>query len=161
MLTEKHEEFCSNYILYNNATKSASLAGYSSHTAHVQGSRLMSRPEIQERIKTLKDDAEPDYLVRYHTVEEIEKQYYTAKRNGNITVALKALELLSKCKNIEPEPKRNSNDGNDTELIRCLKVIGKEAVFDLCRKAGFDISDWEENLKNGLTITGEPQTAHR
>ena len=159
MLTDQQEEFCNHYILYHNATKSAALSGYSKHTAHVQGSRLLSKPEIKERIKALQDEAEPDYLVRYHTVEEIEKQYYNAKRNGNITVALKALELLSKCKKVETEPQRHSNDGDDTELIRCLKVIGKEAVFNLCRRAEFDISDWEENLKNGLTIDGQPQTS--
>ena len=57
-LNTKQELFCQNYRLNNNATAAARAAGYSSGSAHTQGSRLMAREEIQDRIAELEQDME-------------------------------------------------------------------------------------------------------
>jgi phage terminase small subunit len=52
-LNDREKAFCRVYVRNQNATAAALEAGYSKATAHVQGSRLLQRPEIQEEIKRL------------------------------------------------------------------------------------------------------------
>ncbi|MDQ0412711.1 terminase small subunit [Mesobacillus stamsii] len=53
-LTEKQRIFCLYYVRTFNATQSAINAGYSSVTAHVQGSRLLTNVKVREEIKRIK-----------------------------------------------------------------------------------------------------------
>lgn len=53
-LTEKQRIFCLYYVRTFNATQSAINAGYSSITAHVQGSRLLSNVKVRDEIKRIK-----------------------------------------------------------------------------------------------------------
>ena len=50
------ERFCREYIIDHNGTKAAIRAGYSEHTAAQQASRLLKKPQIQERIEELEKD---------------------------------------------------------------------------------------------------------
>jgi phage terminase small subunit len=54
-LTEMQRIFCLYYIKNFNATQAAINAGYSSATAHVQGSRLLSNVKVREEIKRVKE----------------------------------------------------------------------------------------------------------
>ena len=57
-LTAKEEMFCQQYILLLNATKAAINAGYSENSARVSGCRLLTKANIQKRIKQMQDDLE-------------------------------------------------------------------------------------------------------
>lgn len=53
-LNEKQRLFCLYYVKYFNATLSATKAGYSKETAHVQGSRLLNHAKVKTEIRRLK-----------------------------------------------------------------------------------------------------------
>jgi phage terminase small subunit len=49
-LNLKQRRFCQEYVIDYNATKAAQRAGYSEKTAYAQGSALLNKPEIQQKI---------------------------------------------------------------------------------------------------------------
>lgn len=51
--TDKMELFCQEYLVDLNATQAAIRAGYSMNTANVQGSQLLSKLSIKQRIGEL------------------------------------------------------------------------------------------------------------
>ena len=53
-LNEQQEKFCIEYIKTLNCTKAALAVGYSKKTATSQGSRLLTKVEIQERLSELR-----------------------------------------------------------------------------------------------------------
>jgi len=52
----RYEIFCREYLIDFNATRAAREAGYSKKTAQMQGSRLLSKVIIQEKIKEAADE---------------------------------------------------------------------------------------------------------
>ena len=133
MLNEQQHKFCENYVLYKNAKQSAINAGYSSHTAHVQGSRLMKREDILERINDLSDELTTDVDV----VGEIGQQYEFAKRNGQTNSALKALELLSKVRGTKRTEPEMDPEELEESIVKYFKIIGKDKMYNYMREAGF------------------------
>lgn len=57
-LTYRQKKFIKSYIETGNATKSAKLAGYSAHTAHVQGSTLLHNPKVLAILNDSVEEAE-------------------------------------------------------------------------------------------------------
>jgi phage terminase small subunit len=49
-LTPKQRRFCSEYLIDLNATQAAIRAGYSKRTAKVQGSELLTKPDIRAKV---------------------------------------------------------------------------------------------------------------
>lgn len=58
MLTPKQEAFCREYLIDLNGKQAAIRAGYSSKTAEVQASRLLSNAKVQAYSKKLMKDRE-------------------------------------------------------------------------------------------------------
>lgn len=54
LANDKHEAFCSHYMVCFNATEAAKRAGYSAKTAGAIGHDLLKKPEIIERLAELK-----------------------------------------------------------------------------------------------------------
>jgi phage terminase small subunit len=52
-LTDKQEQFCQEYLVDLNATKSAKRAGFSARSAKSLATALMAKPHIKERIADL------------------------------------------------------------------------------------------------------------
>lgn len=55
-LTIKEEKFCLEYVKGGNGSKAASLAGYAPKTARITASKLLTKPNIIERIQELKEN---------------------------------------------------------------------------------------------------------
>lgn len=55
-LTDKQEQFCKEYLVDLNATQAAIRAGYSENTAKETGYENLTKPHIQEKIRTLKEE---------------------------------------------------------------------------------------------------------
>jgi phage terminase small subunit len=62
-LNPRQKRFVEEYILDLNAKQAAIRAGYSPHTAEVQGSRLLSHIKVQEAIHAAKEKRSKDYGV--------------------------------------------------------------------------------------------------
>jgi len=136
-LNAKQEKFAEAYILHRNATEAARVAGYlgsSDQAFATQGHRLLNNDEIKERIEELEQTLETSVEV----IPEIEKQYEVAKANGHTNSAIKALELLSRIRGAKSETEIDmSPEGLEINLIKNLKVLGKDKVMDLIKKCGF------------------------
>ncbi len=66
----KHEAFCREYVVDFNGAQAAIRAGYSERTARAIASELLTKPDIQARVKTLREasfarlDASADDVLR-------------------------------------------------------------------------------------------------
>jgi len=55
-LKPKHDKFCREYVIDNNATQAYIRAGYSSSGAGQSAKKLLSNPKIAARVKFLEDE---------------------------------------------------------------------------------------------------------
>ncbi|MFD1206129.1 terminase small subunit [Sporosarcina contaminans] len=62
-LTDKQRLFCIYYIKSFNATMSAIKAGYSRHSAHVEGSRLLRNAKVAAELKRLKGEMQQGVFI--------------------------------------------------------------------------------------------------
>ena len=77
-LTAKEKRFCYQYVLHLNAAKAAILAGYKENSAKVTGCRLLTKANLQERIKYLKNNlAETAGISALRVLKEHEKIAFT------------------------------------------------------------------------------------
>ena len=133
-LNEQQERFCQSYILHRNASEAARAAGYSKEHAARQGHRLLQNEEVIERITELEQNLTTDVDV----ITEIEKQYEYARTNGHTNSAIKALELLSRVRGAHSEDEIDMTpQALENNIIKNLKVLGKEKVMELIKKCGF------------------------
>jgi phage terminase small subunit len=73
-LSEKEARFCYEYVLHLNGSKAAALAGYAQRSARVTASKLLTKPNIQARIRELKDNlAETAEISALRVLKEYEK----------------------------------------------------------------------------------------
>lgn len=92
-LTDKQEIFCKEYIIDFNATRAATVAGYSKKTAYASGAENLRKPQIQAEITRLtKDRNERTEITADRVVQEL------AKFGFNIDGAADAFEVDSKDK---------------------------------------------------------------
>lgn len=79
-LTDKQVVFCEEYLIHHNATQAAIKAGYSSKTAQVQGSALLSNPMVKKYLGKRQQELMEEYSDRLFEV--IQQIYYCATRDG-------------------------------------------------------------------------------
>ncbi len=73
-LTAKEEKFCNEYVLYLNGAKAAIEAGYAEKSARITASRLLTKDNIANRIKYLKENlAEASGISSLRVLREFEK----------------------------------------------------------------------------------------
>lgn len=73
-LTDKEERFCYEYVLHLNASKAACLAGYSERSSRVTASRLLTKVNIQDRIRQMRDSlAETAQISALKIIKEHDK----------------------------------------------------------------------------------------
>lgn len=133
-LNDKQEKFAQAYILHRNATEAAKAAGYAESSAYNQGYRNLQNQEIKERIAELENTLETSVDV----ITEIENQYTFAKANGHTNSAIKALELLSRVRGAHSEDEIDMTpQALENNIIKNLKILGKEKVMDIIKKCGF------------------------
>ena len=63
-MTEQQERFAIEYARTGNATKSAIVAGYSEDTARQQGSRLLTKADIVQKVEEIKAQMAQDLRLR-------------------------------------------------------------------------------------------------
>ncbi len=71
-LTQKQEVFCLKYLELGNATQAALIAGYSSRSARFLASRLITKANIQLRIKELRSVAEDATIAEDAFIDSVE-----------------------------------------------------------------------------------------
>ena len=79
-LSPRQKKFCKLYVKYGNITKAALEAGYKKTTAVNQGSRLLSKVEIQEEIARINKPKEEKQIADAQEVMD----FYTRAMRGEI-----------------------------------------------------------------------------
>ncbi len=99
VLTKKQKRFCEEYLVDLNATQAYIRAGYSAKSnniARVESSKLLTKPNIQQRIAELqKEQSERTKISADNVINELQKIAFTETEISG-KEKMKALELLGK-----------------------------------------------------------------
>jgi len=98
-LTKKQKRFCEEYLVDLNATQAYIRAGYSAKSnniARVESSKLLTKPNIQQKIAELqKEQSERTKISADNVINELQKIAF-AETEISGKEKMKALELLGK-----------------------------------------------------------------
>lgn len=94
-MNPQKERFCLEYAQTGNATKSAIQAGYSIATARSQGQRLLTKADIQKRLKELAEETAQEKVAEISVVQAFWTDVLKDTK-VRMTDRLKASELLVK-----------------------------------------------------------------
>ena len=93
-LTPRQEEFCRRYAAQPVATRAAALAGFAESNAANQGSRLLSNPQVLDRIAQLRAEQKLQYVIEVDTLhDKLEAIFFEALSDRNHAAAVSALRL--------------------------------------------------------------------
>ena len=96
-LSAKQDRFCQEYVVDCNATQAAIRAGYSKRTANEQGSQLLAKLSIQNRVAELqKPICDKLELDAAYVIERLQRNEREAYEAGNLRESTRCLELLGK-----------------------------------------------------------------
>lgn len=110
-----HELFCIEYVKSLNATQSAISAGYSKKTARSKGSQLLTKVNIQDRIREL---SQPEYNQRIASAEEV-LEFLTGVFSGRV-----------KSTYVTPDGDEVEIDAPMRDRVRAAELLGKRhALF--------------------------------
>lgn len=114
-LNARQQRFCIEYVRCGNATEAALIAGYNEKTARKQGSRLLTKVDIQNEISRL---AEPEKKERIASKDEV-LEFLTAVVRGDIKEKVVTIEGIE----YEREP-------SVKDKTRAAELLGKRyAIF--------------------------------
>jgi phage terminase small subunit len=138
-LTVKEERFCYQYVLHLNATKACILAGYKENSARVTGCRLLTKANIQKRIKYLKDNlAETAEISALRVLKEHEKiAFADAGQLRDGWMSLKEFEALTPEQKaiIQEVTTKETKYGTEVKV----KLFDKQRALDsISNMLGFD-----------------------
>lgn len=91
-LTDRQDLFCKEWIVDMNATRAAIAAGYSERTACAIASRLMSKPEIKERIAELMAEKDDELIAKQDEVLKYLTSVMRREKKENIVVTVSQSE---------------------------------------------------------------------
>lgn len=100
----QEDTFCVHYTTigaetYSNALKSAKAAEYSEASAHTQGSRLLKKQAIMERISELhKQNMARNFLSIDKVLSDLENTRIKADNKGDLASSIRCSELQGKYK---------------------------------------------------------------
>lgn len=97
-LTKKQRAFIKEYKANGgNSTQAAIKAGYSEKTAYSIGSENLTKPEIKEALAEHEKKMQEKYEYTIEKmVQELDEEKINADSVGNVSAALKAIELKGK-----------------------------------------------------------------
>lgn len=94
-MNSRQERFCLEYAASGNATKAAIAAGYSPKTARVQGNRLLTKADIQRRLRELGTDIQTRKIAKIKDVQIFWSEVMQNPENKTAD-RLKASELIAR-----------------------------------------------------------------
>lgn len=138
-LNLKQRRFCQEYVIDYNATKAAQRAGYSEKTAYAQGSALLKKTEIQQKIaENIEKISNSTQISAERVLKELAKlAFYNPKDffrdDGTLkqiseldddqAACLAGLEVITKFD-------KNSDGGVEPEYLKKIKLSSKDSALD-------------------------------
>lgn len=152
-LTDKQERFCYEYCYDFNATQAAIRAGYSENTARSIASQLLTKLNIQDKIKEMQDNlAETAGISRLKVLREHQKLAFSSIANlHNTWIKRKDFEDLTEDQKsmiaeidtkirteYEYNPDSEKREPINVEYVR-IKLYDKQKALDsISKMLGFD-----------------------
>jgi hypothetical protein len=125
----KQRRFAEEYSVDHNATAAAIRAGYAEGTARQQGSRLLAKPDVAQRVAKLDDEKNAELgLEAGAVIDEILQTFQEA--------------VKQQPKIWKGKPVTWTDDGGEVHLVtdfRSAALAGRMLEL-LFKKAGFDVS---------------------
>ena len=117
VLKPRHEKFCQHFVLDPNATRAAMAAGYSPHTARQQGSRLLRRQRLVERIAAIRRDMAREHCHDLGTLMgKLEALYRRAMEDHAFTAAARRDRTAGQVRGLIPAPGKAVTDAQRPEM---------------------------------------------
>ncbi|MCG8451678.1 MAG: terminase small subunit [Spirochaetales bacterium] len=97
-MTDQMKDFVQEYLVDFNGTNAAIRAGYSSHTAQVQASRLLTNKDVSKLLeKMIHDDLRMQQgVLKSRVLREMSSIAFSNNEKTRISDKIRALELLGK-----------------------------------------------------------------
>lgn len=160
-LTLKQKKFCLGYMETGNASKAARDAGYSAKTAHSIGFENLTKPEIQNRLKELKDNlAETAGITPVMIALELKKMAFSNVSDTRIDwMTLKDFNELDETVKACISEVTHSIIGageNKKEMVRVRFHDKNKAIDSLVKLLGYNTPEKHEHTgKDGTPIKTE------
>lgn len=96
-LTQRQEAFCQAYILFPNGATAARTAGYAPKSARSQASRLLARPAVAARLRSLRREmVDSNCRRRDDLVAKLEVIYRRALDDHQFMAAMRAVQMQAR-----------------------------------------------------------------
>jgi phage terminase small subunit len=151
-LDPREDLFCSNYTAvgtetFNHKEKSALAAGYAEASAGNQATKLLRRPEIQQRLDELKaENRKRNNVSTDSVVENLTHDRDMARAKGDWQAAIRADELIGKTLGcftdvqVIDEPERRELSEREAEEVTQLAKIRLQQKYGLQERAHTPVS---------------------
>ena len=116
-LTPKRQRFVNEYLVDLNAKQAAIRAGYSAHTAAVQGSQLLTKPKVQQAVqaaqaaRSIAAESTRDYIVAG-------LRRITGKLDVRDGDAIRAYDVLAKIEGLYLAIDAGASSAPDTSAVK-------------------------------------------
>ncbi len=157
MLNDKQIRFCQEYVIDCNATQAAIRAGFSSSTARQQGSKLLTKVDIQEEVKKefakirQRNQITIDELVQYMT-EAVRLDMGNLYENSG---KLKSLDdIPPKTRSLITEILTEESPDKEKPTLKKVKVIDKLGAIEKLMKhlGGYEKDNTQKGNENPVVI---------
>lgn len=129
-MTPAHEKFCQHYSEYGNATQAYLFAwpNVKYGTAKTEGSEMLTKPDIAERIDQLKEEFAVQYKqTKEGTIRDLIQSAEEAKTAGQFSAYAKLREMIIKmCGLSEPSKIDVTSGGEKINIILNLNDLDDE-----------------------------------
>jgi phage terminase small subunit len=149
-LTAKQEKFCINFLLSNNATDAAIKAGYSKDTAVVIASQNLTKTNIKNRLKELRDRTESAKVM---TVQE-RKEMLTliARFGGKLSIpAIAELNKMGGDYTPTNNEKQNLNVNVNVGILNA-KDLSDDELATIAARGGHRVIEQKASKESSTTL---------
>lgn len=170
-LTEKQEKFCQEYLIDLNGTQAAIRAGYSEKTAGSIAHENLNKPEIMERLRTLRDELQQKtQITRERVLEEYGKlafsnmiDFIKVTSTGDAYVDLKNLTADQAAAlteiTVDDFTDGRGEDARDIKRIKIKLGDKKGALDSIAKHLGMFVEKHEHSGPGGKPIEIEDLSA--
>ena len=160
-LTLKEEKFCLEYVKNGNGAKAATLAGYAEKSARVTASKLLTKANIQEKVKHYQENiAETLNLSAARIANEVSKIAFTTmgdtRKNWMTLKEFNKLPEEAKAAISEVHHETRIVDGKKVVYVK-IKMHNKlDALRELNNMLGYNAPKKMDHTNNGGSFDKVP-----
>lgn len=130
-MTERQERFCQEFVATGNATQSAISAGYSSKSAKVVSSRLLTYANVQERIRELAGEIKNEKIADARQMQEVLTSIIFQEAEEEVVVVEGCGDGISEAVKVKKKPSQSDRIKAIQLLARMQGVLDNSATLNV------------------------------